>query len=97
MTKSVDSELSKPTRQTDCERLEQDLWQNLANFMNTEVFYTIKRLLPADLKTLYTGIEDETSNIIMPPNPNPFASDFESVQNCTKGGFYVTENITLGW
>lgn len=35
-----------------CRELEMELWQNLATFMNSEIVYTIKRLLPADLKVI---------------------------------------------
>lgn len=31
-------------------QLEKELWQSLATYMNSEIPYTIKRLLPADLK-----------------------------------------------
>lgn len=30
-----------------------ELWHDLAQFMNTEIVYTLKRLLPADLKVNY--------------------------------------------
>lgn len=35
-----------------CRELEMELWQNLATFMNCEIVYTVKRLLPADLKVI---------------------------------------------
>lgn len=37
-------------RASESNQLEADLWQNLAIYMNCEIGYTLKRLLPADLK-----------------------------------------------
>lgn len=92
LTKTVESEDTKNDRATSTEKLEYELWQNLAAFMNTEVCYTIKKLLPADLKTLYDGPSDYLELL----SPNPFAEDFHCVPNTSKGGFYITENITYG-
>lgn len=50
MKKSVESELTTEKRETDSRKLENELWSNLATFMNSEILYTVKRLLPADLK-----------------------------------------------
>lgn len=93
LTKTVESDNTKNERQTSTEKLEYELWQNLAAFMNTEVCYTIKKLLPADLKTLYIGQSDDELELF---NRNPFADDFHCVPNTSKGGFYITENITYG-
>lgn len=45
-----EDELSALKRTAETRQLEIDLWENLATFMNSEVAYTIKRLLPGDLK-----------------------------------------------
>jgi hypothetical protein len=74
----------------------EDLERDLARFMSNEVFYTMKRLLPADLKTLYKPQSTEDSDHLL-LSPNPFADDFECIFNSTKGGVYVTPNITYGW
>lgn len=50
MAKSVESELATEKREEDSKRLENELWFNLAAYMNSEILYTVKRLLPADLK-----------------------------------------------
>lgn len=50
LDKSVESELASEKRQIDNEQLENELWSNLAAYMNSEILYTLKRLLPADLK-----------------------------------------------
>ncbi|XP_044019981.1 probable ATP-dependent RNA helicase DHX34, partial [Aphidius gifuensis] len=70
--------------------IEDELSHDLVEFMHTSVPYTIKRLLSADLKTMYVGrgYNDE------PINPNPFHDDFTSIVNQTKGGIYLTNNIT---
>lgn len=61
--------------------------------MHTNIPYTIKRLLPADLKTIYVG--SRNNDVII--EPNPFQSDFKSTPNVAKGGIYVTETITYNW
>ena len=71
-----------------------ELWHDLAQFMNTEVCYTLKRMLPADVKTMYKGPSFDQSVEI---DPNPFAEDFKPVVNDTKGGVHITENIVYGW
>lgn len=50
LDKSVESELGTEKRIQDSKQLEDELWSDLATYMNSEVLYTIKRLLPADLK-----------------------------------------------
>lgn len=82
----------KSMKEMDFQSLERDL----ANFMNCEIFYTIKRLLPADLKTLYKGERDENYEPLL-LEPNPFSDQFVCHQNNVKGGVFVTENITYGW
>lgn len=61
--------------------------------MHTTVPYTLKRLLPADLKTIY--VESDENNILI--SPNPFQSDFVAVPNSIKGGVRVTNTITYNW
>lgn len=50
MKDNVENASSK--KKTSSNQLERDLWHNLAAYMNSEIPYTIKRLLPADLKVL---------------------------------------------
>lgn len=57
LSRSADTELTTDQRVTESNRLEAELWQNLAIYMNCEIGYTLKRLLPADLKVRYD--EDE--------------------------------------
>ncbi|XP_020296312.1 probable ATP-dependent RNA helicase DHX34 isoform X2 [Pseudomyrmex gracilis] len=74
----------------DFDKIEQSLTQELIEYMHTTVPYTIKRLLPADLKTIYV----RDGNNDMSVEPNPFHPDFKSVPNVIKGGVYVTDSIT---
>ncbi|KAL0125435.1 hypothetical protein PUN28_004512 [Cardiocondyla obscurior] len=74
----------------DFSKIEQSLMQELIEYMHTTVPYTIKRLLPADLKMIYVGNGNNNANI----EPNPFQSDFKSIPNVIKGGTYLTDNIT---
>lgn len=50
LNRNADTELTANQRATESNQLEADLWQNLAVYMNCEIGYTLKRLLPADLK-----------------------------------------------
>ncbi|KAI8434126.1 hypothetical protein MSG28_012256 [Choristoneura fumiferana] len=86
--KSVESELKKEPK-LNYEQLQHDLSCDISSYMNSEVYYTIKRLLPGDLKVLYCGADDPHPNI----EPNPFEEGFECHVNEKKGGVYVTDNI----
>lgn len=77
----------------DFSKVEQSLTQELIEYMHTTIPYTIKRLLPADLKMIYVGNGNNGTSI----KPNPFQSDFESIPNVIKGGAYVTDSITYNW
>lgn len=90
--KLTESQIENASKSRDFEQLERDL----ANYMGCEIFYTIKRLLPADLKSLYKGLRDEEYAPLL-LNPNPFSEHFTCVLNDVKGGVFVTENISYGW
>lgn len=62
--------------------------KDLISFMNTEVNYNIKRLLPADLKTIFVFHSDEIFGELF---KNPFDDDFKPISNNTIGGLNVTE------
>ncbi|CAK1581156.1 unnamed protein product [Parnassius mnemosyne] len=89
--KSVETELqkSKQTTKTSYEQLQHELSCDISSYMNCDVYYTIKRLLPGDLKVLYCGGEEAHPNI----DPNPFEQGFECRAHEKKGGVYVTDNI----
>ncbi|XP_053693938.1 probable ATP-dependent RNA helicase DHX34 isoform X2 [Sabethes cyaneus] len=93
LTVTADEELTKSQREKSIEQMNSELWHDLAQFMNTEVCYTIKRLLPADVKTMYKG-PAVTEPVDL--DPNPFAEDFVPIQNDVKGGMHITENIIYG-
>ncbi|ETN59898.1 ATP-dependent RNA helicase [Anopheles darlingi] len=99
LTITADGELTKGERQQSIEQMNHELWSNLAQFMNTEVCYTIKKLLPADLKAIYKGPpmgDDDEEATLEIPSPNPFSDDFQPLPNAVKGGIYLTEHITYG-
>lgn len=77
----------------DFSKIERSLTQELIEYMHTTVPYTIKRLLPADLKMIYVGSGNNDTCI----EPNPFQADFRSISNITKGGVHVTDSITYNW
>ncbi|XP_011867722.1 PREDICTED: probable ATP-dependent RNA helicase DHX34 [Vollenhovia emeryi] len=74
----------------DFSTVEQSLTQELIEYMHTTIPYTIRRLLPADLKMIYVGNGNNDTHI----EPNPFHPTFTSIPNVIKGGAYVTDNIT---
>ncbi|GBP85155.1 Probable ATP-dependent RNA helicase DHX34 [Eumeta japonica] len=91
--KSVESELAKCQTKTQkpYEELQHELSCELSSYMNTEVYYTIKRLLPGDLKVMYYGMDPEVAHPSV--DPNPFEEGFQSYPNEKKGGVHVTDNI----
>ncbi|XP_067640637.1 probable ATP-dependent RNA helicase DHX34 isoform X2 [Eurosta solidaginis] len=72
---------------------EAELWEELIDFMSANVSYTIKRLLPADIKSLYTHRKPNNFDEF---NINPFAADYPIAINDEKGGINVAENIVYG-
>lgn len=91
LTLKLENEIGNSSKTEHFMSLERDL----ADFMNTKIFYTIKRLLPADLKCMYKTDRGEYLDALH-LNPNPFSDSFSCVYNETKRGVYVTENITYG-
>ncbi|CAH2049462.1 unnamed protein product, partial [Iphiclides podalirius] len=89
--KSVESELQKSnqTSKIPYEELQHELSCDIGSYMNSDVYYTIKRLLPGDLKVLYFGGDEAHTNI----DPNPFEEGFECRAHEKKGGVYITDNI----
>ena len=96
-TKTVEGELSKPKREEQADAIEQELWMQLANFMNTEIYYTIRRVLPAELKTTYEGYNGPSGDSSPLVAGNPFEKDYECHENMVKGGWWVMENVTVNW
>ncbi|XP_017787147.1 PREDICTED: probable ATP-dependent RNA helicase DHX34 [Nicrophorus vespilloides] len=63
-----------------------ELVNDMIEFMQANISYNIKRLLPADIKVIYTR---ERS---MEMKENPFDKDFEPAEN-ELGGFNVSPNV----
>ena len=63
----------------------------LVDFIHTETFYSVKRLLPGDLKLLYSG----PGSGQIPLDENPFLSNFEPRPHETKGGMILTNYLTF--
>ncbi|XP_041981061.1 probable ATP-dependent RNA helicase DHX34 [Aricia agestis] len=86
--KSVENELQKAKHTKSYQELQYDLSTEMCSYMNSDVCYTIKRLLPGDIKVLYVR-DSVHANI----DPNPFDEGFECRPHEKKGGVYVTDNI----
>lgn len=93
MVNNVESQSVKKAKHAKDE--ESELWESLIDFISANVSYTIKRLLPADLKSLYT--HEKLSNFEAFDDVNPFAADYAVSHNEEKGGINVLENVVYGW
>lgn len=68
--------------------------EELLNFMQTEVSYNVKRLLPADLKEIYLNTTDFFEKEKLDENnKNPFDENYVLQRNFEFGGVNVTENV----
>lgn len=73
--------------------VENELARDLVQFMNTNVPYTIKRLLPVDGSSMYV-LEGSNAEVI---EPNPFQVNFQVVPHKNKGGVRLTKYVTYNW
>lgn len=71
------------------------LKDKIMKFMGIKPGYTMKRLLNADLKEIYT-LDTEEEILDEVPN-NPFDEDFKIELNYKYGGIQVSENVTYNW
>ncbi|EDW66104.1 probable ATP-dependent RNA helicase DHX34 [Drosophila virilis] len=70
------------------------LWSDLLDFMALDVVYGIKRLLPADQKTLYNRCPPPARLMLLPANP--FVQDYPLSVNSEKGGLNISEHVVYG-
>ncbi|XP_045450115.1 probable ATP-dependent RNA helicase DHX34 [Melitaea cinxia] len=90
--KSVESELQKANQsKSSYEELQYELSCDIRTYINSDIYYTIKRCLPGDLKIMYVGPDEVHPTI----DPNPFEQGFECRPHEKKGGVYVTDNIVF--
>lgn len=66
--------------------------EDLIKFTRSEVSYNIKRLLPADIKTVYTSSWEFYEPPELKDKRNPFDKD-EITTNKIQGGYQLTENV----
>lgn len=57
-----------------------------------DICYTVRRLLPADLKILFIGFDESVP--VSELGDNPFSDEFEIVRNKCHGGIRVTPFLT---
>lgn len=97
---------NRPLKEKDIQKLEQkmkrmqrELHYDLIAFTQTQILYTIKRLLAADLKVIYQGHdpEAETRNEEIRNDINPFWPEFRSVVHPRKGGLQMADFLVYGW
>ncbi|KAH8408892.1 hypothetical protein KR009_003362, partial [Drosophila setifemur] len=70
------------------------LWRDLLDFMGLDMAYAIRRVLPADLKRIYT--HRSLTGRFAELETNPFAPDFPLRANEEKGGWNVSEHVVYG-
>lgn len=113
MKDNVENASTKGQKTKSSNQLEKELWHSLAAYMNSEIPYTIKRLLPADLKVFQNQLDGNVANFLINSqtlydtsthpdddlldNVNPFAEDYKCAVNLVKGGVFITENICYSW
>jgi hypothetical protein len=74
-------------------KLEREVFSDLVKFLQTEVVYSLQRLLAADMKIMYVG---ESANVIT-VDPNPLQASYPCSPHPSKGGIRLTPNITYNW
>lgn len=79
------------TSSEELEKLEQQLAGGLMELIHIEVLYSVRRLLPGDLKIAYVG-PNQGQNVDI--DENPFG-DSPTIVNETKGGFSLNNNLTF--
>ncbi|TRY63932.1 hypothetical protein TCAL_10894 [Tigriopus californicus] len=73
--------------------LEAMLSKNLLDFMHTEILFSVKRLLPGDIKVLYLG----PSKADLDVTENPFDNkEFQVHPHEKKGGMILTKYLVYG-
>ena len=72
--------------------IERKLSSGLIDFVHNDTVLSVRRLLLADVKELYTGRDPRVSI----PSENPLQNDFCPVMHPTKGGVRLSPNITYG-
>ncbi|GJQ79871.1 hypothetical protein Trydic_g18319 [Trypoxylus dichotomus] len=72
---------------------DQDLVDDLIKFISSEVSYNIKRLLPADIKVIYTENTDYVEEDVLCNMKNPFDKEFVIRKAEKFGGVRVSQNV----
>ena len=87
---AVDSIKNDKKAKAEQQELEAALSRGLVEFLHNETVYSIKRLLPADIKVAYVGRNMGGFDNLK----NPFDKTTEPVRHPEKGGMIMTENVT---
>ena len=76
------------------EELETKLSRGLIEFVHSETLFSIRRLLPGDLKVIYSHNVQDDSMISPDENPFDFDKHFKIKANENKGGCYLSDYLT---
>lgn len=89
--------------------LERLLKKKLSEFLDSSILYGIRRVLPAELNTIYvknfaqeskTSGDDDESSSSLKSKLNPDLQRLipkDAKENETKGGYKITEYLTYNW
>ncbi|XP_065221924.1 probable ATP-dependent RNA helicase DHX34 [Planococcus citri] len=73
-------------------RNDEDLMDLILGLLRADICYSIRRLLPADLKVAFKGRQFDSYDVL--PTDNPFNEDFTIEKNEHHGGIKVTPYLT---
>ncbi|XP_046400213.1 probable ATP-dependent RNA helicase DHX34 [Ischnura elegans] len=91
----LERQTSRKSSVQEAGELEYEVSQGIVQVMHAEVFYSIRRLLAADLKCMYIGpVESDDGLSGVQGIKNPFREDFECKPDPKKGGIQWTEYLT---
>lgn len=75
-------------------RMDEELMDLILKLLRADVCYTIRRLLPGDLKGYTALLNNEEIPL---SDDNPFYDDFPMVRNGTYGGIDVAPFLIYNW
>ncbi|XP_054287250.1 probable ATP-dependent RNA helicase DHX34 [Macrosteles quadrilineatus] len=84
-----DNLLNMRFKDEDCGSLEKELTEDLVHLMNSQVVYSMRRLLAADLKQLFVGVGHNTAS-----GSNPLSPGEEVTNHPKLGGVVLTPYLT---
>ena len=73
------------------------MFSDLLHFIHIQISYSLKRILSADFKTIFSKNFTKNGENLNRLNQNPFDEHFKPVQNHDIGGIQVSDNVVYDW